>query len=63
MSVYTLAFNGTTPIGNIFAGAISEKFGPNFGFFGCGVVALIFMVALLGILKVNIFSNEENKKV
>jgi MFS family permease len=62
MSVYTLAFNGTTPIGNIFAGAITEKLGPNLGFFGCGFVALIFMVAVIGMLKVNIFSNGKNIK-
>jgi len=63
MSVYTLAFNGTTPIGNIFAGAIAEKYGPNFGFFGCGVVALIFMVAILGLFKINIFSSSKNKRI
>ncbi len=60
MSVYTLAFNGTTPVGNIFAGDITEKFGPNFGFLGCGFMALIFMVLLIGMLKINIFSNEKN---
>jgi predicted MFS family arabinose efflux permease len=62
MSVYTLAFNGTTPIGNIFAGAITERFGPNFGFFGCGFVALIFVVTVIGILKVNIFSDGKKWK-
>ena len=63
MSVYSLANSGTTPIGNLFAGAITEKLGPNFGFFGCGFVALVLMITVLGSLKINIFSNAENKKI
>ncbi|WP_026884085.1 MFS transporter [Clostridium akagii] len=51
MSVYTLANNGTTPIGNLFAGAITEKFAPNFGFFGCGFMALIFMIPILWLIR------------
>ena len=63
MSVYSLANNGTTPIENLFAGSITEKFGPNFGFFGCGFVALVLMVTVLGSLKINIFSNAKGRKI
>ncbi|WP_310889496.1 MFS transporter [Clostridium estertheticum] len=62
MSVYSLANNGTTPLGNLFAGTITEKFGPNLGFFGCGLVALVLMVTVLGSLKINIFSNAKDRK-
>ncbi|MDP4145829.1 MAG: MFS transporter [Bacillota bacterium] len=47
VSVYMLAFNGTTPIGNLFAGDITERFGANAGFFGCGAVTLILMAIVL----------------
>jgi MFS family permease len=50
MSVYSLAFAGTTPIGNLFAGGITEKLGSNAGFFACGITALaLLIVILLGI--------------
>jgi len=61
MSVYSLATNGTTPIGNLFTGAITEKFGPNFGFFGCGFVTLIFMIPVLWLLKVNILPKVKHR--
>lgn len=63
MSVYSLANSGTTPVGNLFAGSITEKFGSNLGFFGCGFIALIFMVTIIGTLKINIFSNVKNNKI
>lgn len=44
MSVYSLVFMGTTPIGNLFAGAVSEELGANTGFFACGIIALFFLV-------------------
>ncbi len=48
MSVYTFAFAGTTPIGNFFAGSITEKFGPGIGFLMCGLVSLVFLLAVVG---------------
>jgi MFS family permease len=47
MSVYSFAFLGTTPVGNLIAGAITEKFGAGLGFLICGVVTggLILIVA------------------
>jgi predicted MFS family arabinose efflux permease len=50
MSIYTLVFGGSTPIGNLYAGLFTEHLGPSAGFIACGVViiallalALIFM--------------------
>lgn len=47
MSVYTLAFAGTTPLGNFFAGSLTEKFGPGIGFFMCGLVTGVLVLAVL----------------
>ncbi|NTW72522.1 MAG: MFS transporter [Eubacteriaceae bacterium] len=52
MSVYSLAFNGTTPAGNLFAGAVTETFGPNIGFFSCGFAALIFILMIMNRFRV-----------
>lgn len=38
MSVYSLSLMGTTPLGNFFAGLITERYGPGVGFLVCGVV-------------------------
>lgn len=53
MSVYSLAFNGTTPVGNLYAGVVTETFGPNIGFLGCGLAALIFMLIIINRYKTN----------
>ncbi len=46
MSVYTLTFAGSTPLGNLFAGAISERFNARVGFIACGVTVLILMIPI-----------------
>lgn len=46
MSLYTLVFAGSTPIGNLYAGFITGHFGPRVGFFSCGVIIIV----LIGIL-------------
>ena len=46
MSIYALAFMGTTPIGNIFAGIITEKFGSSMGFLICGVLTGFFIILI-----------------
>lgn len=53
MSVYTLGFAGTTPIGNFFAGSVTEKLGANAGFFACGAVTIVLIVLIL--IKINKF--------
>lgn len=47
MSVYILAFVGTTPIGNLFAGSLAQKFGPSVSFLICGVITAIMILALI----------------
>ncbi len=44
MSVYTLVFAGSTPIGNLYAGAISQKLDARVGFFACGGIVLVLMI-------------------
>jgi predicted MFS family arabinose efflux permease len=54
MSVYSFAFTGTTPIGNLFAGSITEKLGPGMGFLLCGVVSgFIILLVIINILLKN----------
>ncbi len=47
MSVYTLVFGGSTPIGNFYAGLITENFGPSAGFFSCGMMIILLMLLVL----------------
>jgi MFS family permease len=47
MSIYGLAFMGTTPIGNFYAGTITEYFGANIGFLICGVTTIFCLLILL----------------
>lgn len=47
MSVYSLAFVGTTPLGNLFAGAIMEKFGAKAGFLLCGIVSMVLLLLII----------------
>lgn len=62
MSVYSLAFMGTTPLGNIFAGAVTEKLGSNAGFSACGIIALAFLILIiLGIRKSGQFNKERHR--
>jgi len=43
MSVYSFLNQGSTPIGNFFAGAVMEGLGGVFGFLSCGAVTLLFL--------------------
>lgn len=44
MSVYTLITAGSTPLGNLFAGAVTDRFGARAGFAACGGVILLLMI-------------------
>lgn len=45
MSVYSLVFSGSTPIGNLYAGSITGHFGPRAGFVACGgIIILLFLI-------------------
>ncbi len=46
MSAYTLVFAGTSPIGNLFAGSIAQKFGAPAGFLACGGVILALLIPI-----------------
>jgi MFS family permease len=44
MSVYSLVFAGSTPIGNLYAGALADRFGAGMGFIACGAVIIVLMI-------------------
>jgi MFS family permease len=41
MSIYTLVFGGLTPVGNLYAGGITDRFGPRVGFAACGIITIL----------------------
>ena len=44
MSVYSLVFAGSTPIGNLYAGTIAEHFGAGVGFEACGLIVILLLI-------------------
>ncbi len=46
MSIYSLVFAGSTPIGNLYAGFFAERFGANTGFMACGGIILLLLIPL-----------------
>ena len=44
MSVYSFLVEGSTPIGNFFAGTVMQHFGGGTGFFYCGAATLLFLI-------------------
>lgn len=46
MSVYSLVFAGATPIGSMFAGITSDKFGANLAFFISGLLTIILITLI-----------------
>ena len=44
MSVYSLLNQGSTPVGNFYAGMVMENFGGNSGFVSCGAASLLFLI-------------------
>lgn len=47
MSVYSFAFLGTTPIGNLFAGTVMEKLGASIGIAVCGVISALLIALII----------------
>lgn len=47
MSVYAVLVLGSTPVGNLVAGSVTERFGPRAGFFLCGLLTLVSSIAVL----------------
>jgi len=52
MSVYSLVFVGATPIGNLFAGLITDMFGANTAFMLSGVLTIVLITLLRLFFKV-----------
>jgi MFS family permease len=46
MSVYSLVFAGSTPFGNLYAGAITDRFNARIGFAACGAIIIVLMVPI-----------------
>jgi len=46
MSIYTLVFVGSTPIGNLYAGLSAEYLGAKYGFAACGLMTLLFLIPI-----------------
>jgi len=57
MSVFSLVFNGSTPIGNLYAGFITDRFGPRIGFAACGALTIL----LIGVLYIHKAMRKRNK--
>lgn len=43
MSVYSLIFGGSTPIGNLYTGFMIERFNARLGFIACGVIMVVLL--------------------
>lgn len=57
MSVYTMVFAGTTPIGNLLSGALANNFGADVAFIICGII--VFVCALLLVLFKKFYRNDK----
>ena len=47
MSVYAFLNQGSTPLGNFYAGTVMEHFGGSSGFLTCGLTTLLFIIPLI----------------
>lgn len=47
LSVYSLLNQGSTPVGNFFAGSVMQSFGGDSGFVSCGLVSLVLLLPVL----------------
>ncbi len=50
MSIYSLVFAGSTPIGNLFAGEIAERTSASTGFIVCGAVIVFLLIPIYSVL-------------
>jgi len=46
MSVYSLVFAGSTPLGNLYTGTITDHFDARIGFVACGVIIILLLIPL-----------------
>lgn len=47
MSVHSLVFNGSTPIGNLLSGYVADRYGADSAFLMCGIFALVPVIGIL----------------
>lgn len=47
MSVYSLVFGGVTPIGAMYSGTLSQKFGSHIAFIISGIIAILYIVYVI----------------
>jgi len=57
MSLYTLVFQGSTPVGSMYAGYFTQQFSPHWGFYSCGAAVLILMSGAV------VFYRRHNRKM
>ncbi|OPY59580.1 MAG: putative multidrug-efflux transporter [Pelotomaculum sp. PtaU1.Bin035] len=46
MSIYSLVFAGSTPLGNLYAGAFTDHFGARTGFGACGAIIILLLIPI-----------------
>lgn len=61
MSVYSLVFAGSAPIGNLSSGFIADRFGVKTAFWLSGISIFVLAIAILILFKIK-YSREETKK-
>jgi hypothetical protein len=49
MSVYSFLNQGSTPIGNFYAGTMMQQIGGNVGFVSCGAATLLLLVPVIAL--------------
>lgn len=55
MFAYNLVFVGSTPIGSLYVGQISDTFGSNMGFLLSGIIGVVFLLAMRMFVTPNAF--------
>lgn len=51
MSVYSLVFAGSTPLGNLFSGSVADKFGAAYAFILSGILTLVLTLIIIFIYR------------
>jgi len=60
MSAYNLLFVGSTPIGSLYCGKVSESFGVNAGFWISGALGLVFLIIVSLFVFPRVFARVSN---
>jgi predicted MFS family arabinose efflux permease len=60
MSVYALVFAGSTPIGNLFSGAVANGFGASWAFIFSGLIVIVSLMIFIILFKKKEYRNLDN---